>query len=626
MQSLKNILDGKKKETLNYNEIRNAVKEYYSINNQPIVRSKYLLYFMESIRRNFLNPDLLLSTSILEFRVPEDLVLVALSLRFKANNNLYLMTEGIGMSHIIIYTVCVLRTHVDMNYINIIIYILLIMGSNLNSNAFDQKQKIETNYDTSFLKKFNNYDDNIIPYKKNMSVKNWLESQGMGTFEDYYDVLIKRSDQAKIDISILCDKPNIFPGLFQETESFEYKTRNRVTHPKKISFDNIIASRANNILALYEPKKDSNSRYDKGENIGLVKCIDSFYLDGFIHLIKNGIIATYFTINRILIKLKLTFKDKDSVLIFELQNMLRYLVSNGYTLDIEQLTLISTTSPEIANLILKDYNKPKWSKLCADPNVGEVNETLKLVGYSLNISSMVDKPSICEKLKEYSMADQKALKEAVISRQQNRVTADVSNISDFISGNVEPVVCRNKTVKQTDPFEYGDASLSYYKDEENHVWCFLSNMYESLIKEPVNPHTGKKLPEVYQMQIKTHLGILEKLGISPSNPVPIHTAIDNLHKNDEINSRESENILNTIVQASEVSGITSRKIKELTPEQMNQILSVIGMEQYSITFKDNGKYILNKEHQLITFARAAYDMIRENPDNSKMFMNNLMLV
>ena len=638
MDPVVDILNNTRKDKLTTLELHNAVKDYYN-NTEIVLRSRSLIYFEAII--NKIDVNVLLGLAIKFYKRDLDLALIAFCLNNKAKVNNYIISNSLGKPHILIHTIEMLKGKIEEEDIKLIISLLLMYGSNIEHRAFLKPEEAYETYntdekfDTSFIKNYSGK-DNIIKKKEHpncMSVKEWFIKDDSEEFLNYRNFLEKKSDVDKMNISTICDKLILHPKIKteddeKEEEKYDEYTFNYWKVPKNLipRFDFCILSRSKNILELYDPDKDDNNFFINGEYQNIKKCIDSGYLDGFIHLINKGTIVTYYSITRILVQLRLYINNKNITMIDIYQDMIKFVINNGQPLDGEQLIIISTTSPDIANNIVKDYNKPQWLKMCNNPTVGNMTEGLKIIGYNLNLSSLNNKNNVCGKLNEFYRADQEALKNAAILRQQSRVTSDVSNISDFINGKVTPVTCSNKTLRQTNPFEYGDAALSYYRDDNNEVWCFLSNMYESLIENPINPYTNKELPEKFQAQLQTHLDILKKLGISPSNPVPIHQAIDNLKINDEITNKESEKIVETILQLVEISGISPRKIKNMTPEELNKVLAVMDMYQDLITIQIGGKYILSREHQIITFCRAIYEIIKKNPHKSKDFIREVGLV
>jgi len=626
MELLKKIFSGERKNSLIISELKQIVNECYS-SKTLTERSKNHLYIEKGIERGIINDEHLLLVSILGLKNINDISLIILSLRHNSNKNLYVLTPGVGSAHIIIYIVVILKsnTNVDVKILNEIISILIliftIMGSQTNSLAFNQNKPEEEHNDVD-----NIFIKNILPQEeekpknkeKKLTVQDWLKSQGFPSFSGTTEELLNdKPDLTKIDIAILCDRPDLLLTL----KDINYN----------LNLDNIILSRSFAMLKLYDPKKDvKNMFFNKGEYTVLIKSIETGCYESFAKIFDNEtFLLSYFTITRLVLNMRSAFLLKDNIYLEELQEMLKYGISNGSHIDFYQMSILSTTSTEIANNILKEYKKPMWKKVCSNPKVGAIPDELKVLSSNLNIESLNNKEALCFRLNSYYVADQDELKKATIARQRARISADITNISDFVGTeevNPELATCQNRTLLDTDPLEYNDASLSYYKDEDGHVWCFLSNMYKSLLDESINPNTSKPLPENFKDQIRSHITILDRLGIPLSDPKTINSAIDDLHKDDEISGKESLKIVSTIEQTAEISKIDVDKMRKLTPEKMNNILNTINMDQYSIDLQDiNGNFLLTKEHQYITFCRAAYFAIKSNVNNSKLFFTNLQL-
>lgn len=634
MQALRDILDGKRTETLSPAEIRRIVQDAGSCKNL-LDRSRIHLYITKGLSRGAISPDQLLPIAISEVKAYTDLTMVAIALRMGGNRNLYINTPGIGPAHIIVYTVVTLKADSrDINLIMSVCFVLMIMGSQSVSPSFDQSGNrvrdeaplaVEPTMDLNFMEGVSHIlspngelptPDPVIgtvadkPYQ---SVQQWLQSQGLPSLNSLPKLLAGLKKSTRTILGIICDRTDI---------------ANADDDGTSINLDDVLVSRSLNIVNSFRIIKGLRiGNLEKGEFVGLIKSVDAGCSESFIHFIDAGLTATYFTINRLVIQLRKSFRDGNTVLTYELQRMIQYAVSKGSNIDMEQLAIISTTSDAIASSILRVYREPAWRKVCAGDKGGSIPDSLKSLAFNLNIESVGTKDNLCRELENYSEADPESLKSATILRQKARIGAAVSTISDFVVGTTPNVSCQNKTVLQADPFEYGDASMSYYRDGQGAVWCFLSNMYESLLKNPVNPHTTQPLPVGFQNQIRSHLDILQRLGISPSNPVTVASAIDDLSKKDEVSGKESEFIVNTILQTSTVAGIDPARIKSLDPSQMNQILSTIGMDQDVLMYiTPDRQAVMTSQHQLITFCRAAYHMIKEHPEQGRVFFNSVKMI
>ena len=220
------------------------------------------------------------------------------------------------------------------------------------------------------------------------------------------------------------------------------------------------------------------------------------------------------------------------------------------------------------------------------------------------------------------------LKQSAINRQQKRISSDVSLISNFINGEAPNLVCSN----MDDGFEYNDPTMAYYKDDKGNLWCFLSNMYESLIKSKINPSSREPLPENFIYQLNSKLTILTNIGILPSLPKKISETIDELSKEDIISNIESNYIIDTIYKTGAIYGITEENFKKLSSLDMNNLLSFINMKlddsillTFTTTTTDNKvltSTVMTYNHILTTFCRAIYFKCKNDVKYASIFFNH----
>lgn len=668
MQNLKSILDGKRDTELNKLEILDIVRTFNSYTTWPD-RSRGTLYISEAMKRSRLNPNSLLTVAIPEIKSVSDTILVTLALKNGANRNLYVMTPSIGSAHIMVYTVAMMKDKgTDIKAIILVLYILQIMGSQSVSNAFDMnsgevlgEDKLstpDTSKDADLLDsvarslgpgapagfKQRTFSGAVAQTgKPTTPVQEWLVSQGMGPFnnlQESIDKLKAESPEVLSTIGNICDRPDLAYSRIAEApkvllpipQQVSSSTRvspqgsNALQTAQQLSEAGIIvpslrvacAARSPSIIGSF--KFNSGMRLanmERGAYIGLTESIDMYSLEAFIHFLNNGQTATYFTINKLVLSLRRAGLVNDVTLMTLYQSMLLEAVSRGAELDLEQMSIISTTSGPIAQAIVNQHSQPAWMKMCVVPT-GPVPDALRTLSFNLGIEYTASKQEICSKLHKFAEADPQALKESAILKQKIRTGAGVSTISDFIAGTVPNVSCQNKTNLQKDPFTYNDATMMFYKDSDNFVWCFTSDTYEALIANPYNPHKAGKeqLPAEFVEQLKLRLQLMKRLGIPVANPVSTTEAIDSLFKPDEIGTQNSEYIVNTIDQSGVFGGIPSGSMKRLTRRQMQQALTSIGMEQDFPEF-------MTDNHRLITFSRAAYTVIKLQPDKSKVFFDSM---
>jgi len=641
MNTLKNKLNGKSDEPIRPEEIQDLVSEINRLST-VISKSKANLYLLRGLQRRLIHPDVLLSASIAECRTNAGLVPIALALRSGANKNLYLNTPSIGPAHVMVYTVSRLRdAGCPIQLINSVCLVLIQMGARTVSPAFDQGgNKVEIGnrdgeqFDTGFIKSIA---VNLLPREASspanlftkssvgafgrvstISVQEWFRSQGLSDYSSPEEVIMNLDKESRLIIGTICDNVKL---AYPDGTVFESVVT--PTHPTLLvpSFDDVLLNRAVNVgkaLPLTPGLKISSEEH--GENFAIGRCVDTGFTELFKHFLDQGLMVSYFTVTRICLLLKESFAMKDLIFVEELQTMLLYAVSRGINLDLDQMSLISTTDDDIAQMILNEYRQPYWRKICTGPQNVEPTKALQSLSFALlgqNVGEMT-KAALCTQLHNLSQADPEALKHAAVERQRTRVSSIVASVQDFV-GNKPVVTCRNKTVMQTDPFAYNDAQMSFYADRQGAVWCFTSDMYEGLLSRRINPHTNQELPIPFQHQLRSQLELLKQLGISTTAaPMSISEAVDNLNLDDEITNKNSQFIVETIIKTGVAIGISESKLRSLGVDQMNAVLATIGMKQPYLP-------LLTPTHAFTVFCRAAYVAIRSNSSISKTFFLDVTL-
>ena len=591
MIKIRDLVNGRIRNITN-TEIRESLREYSRLSLYD--KSKANLYYIEILNSNLVNKDVLMALAISELNSIEDLPITCLCLRYGANRNLYINTQGIGPAHLIVYTIVVLREK-NSNLIAVVIVLLLLMGSSKEAFAFDQSNIEEEKeiVDESLIMNVTKKTSTI------QTVDDWVKRQGFRI--DNVDNLLKLYNDDQITLfGLMCDRLDLL--------------KNNPT------IENMILFKCREILSKYDIKEDQQDSFRNGENIGIVKTIESCYFEFFKFFIDSGLIPGYFTITRVILKIKANLNDKP--LRDEYIKMLESSIEVGISLDLHQLTILSTSNAGITNLILKKYREPLWKKVCRKPEVGPITRELKTLMYGLNLQNINNKKQLCQTLQQFDMADQSKLLDAAFLRQQKRIGSEFGKITDFLTTDSPSAICSNSTVLQTNPLDYSDRSLAVFRDGNNHAWCFPSNMFEDLVHDKINPYTSDRLPDEFLLELKSQLDLLRAAGINPSNPLKFSESINNLKKNDEVTNEESDMIKNTIYSLAEVNRINRNIINNLSVEKMNQILSSIQMNQYILT----DPYLTSNEHRIIIFCRAAYSLIKENESNTEIFIRNLSII
>ena len=166
------------------------------------------------------------------------------------------------------------------------------------------------------------------------------------------------------------------------------------------------------------------------------------------------------------------------------------------------------------------------------------------------------------------------------------------------------------------PYDFNDLDLAAYKDENNVVWCFTSDMFDSLLSGKINPHNQMQLPETFIRGMKQQRSMIKRLGIPVKPPQPYADAIDDLKKKDIISDERSIAIVQAFDRMAILHAVTPEEWRSLSPSTMEKILQSIGATDVNLES-------LTNNHAQITFARVAHRKIKDRPETSKLLFSRL---
>lgn len=412
--------------------------------------------------------------------------------------------------------------------------------------------------------------------KKQQTVHDYLSQ--FPDFDHPKDNFMKLPLRKQSDIATFLDKPDLINN--------------------DINYINIIMSHCQNVK--YDFKGPQTRRY--GDIDFTNYSIDYGYSNGVKQSINNGYLPSYYSMNRIILNYQLN--SKLIALSIQYETMIRDCIQAGVSIDTEQMAIITLTNPTLARKVIDLYSKPLWEKVCS--NNSEMTPYLRNLSFNFNIVG--NKKDTCSQLQLLSMQDNASIKRNYIQRQKDRVKSQISVVGQEIFD----VECYNRTILLEDPLGYNDTSLSFYRDGisiDDPVYCFTSDMYDRLLDKNVNPYTLKPLPELFKQQIKNKLNTFNDFNIAYINPVSIDESISELKRVDKISGKESQEIVNSINQVSIVEN-QNTKLELVPVDNMNKILAKFNMDQSYLPQ-------LTRNHQIITFSRAVYDILRANPSSAK---------
>lgn len=590
MDQLQKRIYGQRQEPLSSIELRELL-----VANVPI--QELALYLEVALQREVLDPTNLLIHAIAKAVTQENLIPIAMALRYGANANTYVNVPGLGTMHVIPYVYRTLTSNnVTMNQggtpdvpiLNSVVIMLIASGSKPVMPAFDSG--------AGRVRQRN-------PDDEGLSSLEWLQTNG-------YDTIIPRiqNDFTAVD-------PNFLTRLGIYLNRIDLILE--PLQPEHLTL--ILKNRINPLFERYlqeNPTRVVN---------GLELAID--YLNAFVfeRFLERGHQPSYLLMNNLLSRIRQYRSINDRLSARQLEEMLREAVRRGTPIDRDQFLLLSGIDRSFAEAIQREYQQPYWRKVCrsrSPDSTKPIGDRLQRISVAFGLDPTQSKVEICNALDRLAEADPERLLQAAIRRQQGRVSTDLANLNEYIGGTAPVLVCRNQAVTDTNPYEYNDLDLAYYRDTSNAVWCFTRDTFQNLLETKTNPYTLQALPESFQFQLQNRLDFARRLGLDSTNQslIPFSQAIELLRQPDTIErtTEESTRYVETLVQTATIYGLSPEQVRNLTRTQMERLLQLLGINTLIST--------LAPSHAMVTFARLVQDRLREQPDLASLFFTNLATV
>lgn len=529
---LEKFLSGERKENLTNSEIRDFFT--FPINDE----NNFIL--ITALKRKIPGfPNNAIIYIVDNAKSMDSLLPFCWTIKFGADANGYIADPKHGPSHIILYILNTLAGKTDDILIKSFISALIISGSRLSSPAFDQNaNKIGTTNAggqsvTEWVREnYNNFGISNLTSSEEM-LKNYLGEELLTTVGIYLD-------------------------------KFAYKGRK---YTVKDVITTITAFAFNTVWGALPVKKNDEIFSDVNySNI----CINKYCHEGFEKLLELGMYSDYNLINKIINSLK---KNKGRNLILnELGKFIVSAIKYGARIDQVQLNLIMESELDILTEINNEYNIPFWRKECKNGNK-DISENMRGLAFSLNVQSKT-KEGICTAFQTLSSGNRDFLIDANKRRQTGKMNYKLGNTTDFTNGGTPDLRCQNYNNFTRDPFDGNDLDMSYYKDENDKVWCYTSESYESLIKSGTNNSIYKPLPPDFIEEIKMKKNHIDSLKSGEDNYVTksFSKALDELSEKDTISNKLSDKFYERFQQLAIKNNVDSDKLKNISPSNYESAL------------------------------------------------------
>ena len=551
---LQRIILNKRDEPLSTIEIKNL----FSYPTTP----EFILYIITSLNRKKIDPNTVLLQAISNATKKEDMLSVALALRYGADPNLYVNTPEIGDIHILGYTYLVLSKR-ELPVLNSVVIMLMEMGSSPSMGIFDAKGGIIKD------------EFSLLDPVKGRSVIDWLDALG-------YDTIIP---QIRTNYDAVNSEFITTLGTFLDKKDMLRENP---------LLDNIISSHDINIT---KPSSE------------LCVCIYYLNLKSYKKYVNEGVLLKYEQINDIILSVGKYNKNDDVISAGQLREMLIYSVARGTEIDTYQEEMLKQT--QIYNIVKKSYELPYWQKVCKVTK-GEVSDKLKRLAYSLNLYPEYPKDTLCHQIREISQADPEKVKKSAIERQRSRIMTDVSRINQF-DDKPPTILCRNRSLVEN-VYDYPDSEVSFYKDPDDALWCFISPNYDKILSTKVNPYTDVAFPDFFINDVIKNKSTVSKY--TDGTPVPISKSIDKLSQNDTINNSKVDKYKKLFDEMAALNGVSDWNINKLTNEDLQEIL--LNTLDINTNLKD-----LTREHAIKTFSFVSYRELLNNLETTEDFFEQV---
>jgi hypothetical protein len=300
----------------------------------------------------------------------------------------------------------------------------------------------------------------------------------------------------------------------------------------------------------------------------------------FQNVIEKGGELDYLSMTELICRYNLAAKD--NILRDTYGKMISYAIKTGTHIDNRQLQMLALEGTvDLIEGIREDFRNPEWKKLCRKTQVksGLANKRLRQIAFDLNIDFGLSSAEICSKLENISNVDRLTYFNTAIERQKERIARTLMEAGDVReSDSLERFRCNNRTTLINNPYAYNDGRVAFYTDK-GELWCFTSDLFDSLIATETNPYTKEKLPDSFLETIKSQVNILEFLSLKKSKD---QRSIDESLKDvfdskNEVSNRYSDDIYNSYINEMSI-------IARVRETDVRGILKPLDMESIMVAY------------------------------------------
>ena len=502
-------------------------------------KSSYLGYLDFLLSEDLVNPDEIIPLIINGAVDIGDLVGIILCFKNRGNPNLYLNTSGVGPSHLLIYGFKKLGDRVPLYKFFYTICVLL--GSNVFEPAFYTEKPEELLKEV--LKN---------SHRRIEDVNRWLLKYQIDYPKnsiELLEVLKLKNDVLSHQIAIFIDLPELYSNL------------------TLAMFPSFLVSRNPKWNFLFNGKEDF-----KPTNPYLIEGAKAFFAMGVISILEL-FPGSYYDFTFWIISYRNAMMSGNHFFIEQIEMIIKAAIARGHQCDLYQFDEIGSINPDFKRELVNIYRSPLWSKVVKIP------ETLLKDAMQFGIPSNASPSEIKDFFLNLTSADIEAIKKAIKRKNKGMIIYSLDSILNFISNPEEDIIFANRNSYEYDPLLYSEYSIAYYRDNDNRVWIYLSNMFENILKNPFNTISGKRFPEEFLLQVEYKIKNNKLFDFE--KPINLENLIDKIKENDEITNLETDFEIRSVLQIAGLNGITKESmLSKISLSEYNRRFSKIGIDFY----------------------------------------------
>jgi len=367
------------------------------------------------------------------------------------------------------------------------------------------------------------------------------------------------------------------PGLINQTSvtatppEFDF---NSVNFRRNLTIRMIISCSSKNIISSTRDSCLFRNTF-MGMKTSVYLAINSQNIKIFKTILDKGLECNYVEMTELIMRHNKSMesdytKNPDKILADVYSNMILYAVETGSPIDQYQLKMLALkANVDMIEKLGTFYRIPEWEKICKKgSNVPNPLDNIKLRKFAFDLDIDFDLPreKICgamEKLKDLNR--EKFIQEST-ARAEDRIRryylekGEILESQGFDAGRCEP-----STMLVNNPYSFNSGRVAYYVDDNGKLWCFTSDLFDSLMATGKNPYNGSYLPEKFKQTLKSIIGVLKLLGVKTDTDMRTisESAKEIFDTTKDINNKNSDRKYNIFVSRMAVDGrITETTVRE----------------------------------------------------------------